>query len=175
MTITRTMLALCLGVMPMLTASQLSAQTSPTALEFVTSQPANQSLARVFLGANVTNTDGEVVGDVNDLMFDSTGMIRTVVIGVGGFLGMGEKSVAVPYSALTIGTGTNGVRTIVIKASTETLKLAPIFKATEKTTMDVVRDKASDIGAKTVDKAKELTDQAAKKIDEMSKDAPVKK
>ena len=159
----------------MLIASQLSAQTTPAAFEFITAQPANQSLARVFLGANVTNADGEIVGDINDLMFDGTGLIHTVVIGVGGFLGMGEKSVAIPYTALIVGTGPNGARTIVIKASKDALKLAPTFTATEKTTMDVVRDKASEIGAKTADKAMELKDQAAKKLDEMTKDAPVKK
>ena len=108
-------------------------------------------------------------------MFDKAGKISTVVIGVGGFLGMGEKIVAVPYTALTIGSGTNGARTIVLKASKDALKLAPTFTATEKTTMDVVRDKAVDLGHKTADKANELKDQAAKKIDEMTKGQPAKK
>jgi sporulation protein YlmC with PRC-barrel domain len=174
---TRTILALSLtlGALPMTMTTQPAAQTSPSVIDFVTTQPANQSLARVFLGANVKNTEGDTVGDVNDLMFDSTGRISTVVIGVGGFLGMGEKIVAVPYGDLTVGRGTDGARTIVIKASKDALKLAPTFTATEKTTMDVVRDKAVDLGHKTADKANELKEQAAKKIDEMTKGQPVKK
>ncbi len=155
--------------------SNAMAQTSPAAIEFVTAQPANQSLVRVFLGATVTNPEGQTVGDINDLMFDKAGNISTVVIGVGGFLGMGEKIIAVPFPALTISSGADGARTITLKASKDALKLAPTFTATEKTTMDTMRDKAIDLGHKTADKANELKDQAAKKIDDMTKGQPVKK
>jgi PRC-barrel domain len=93
------------------------AQTAPPALSFVTAQPANESLARVFLGANVNNPTGEVVGDIRDLVFDRSGHISTVVLGVGGFLGMGEKNVAVPFSALTMSNRPDGTRMISIAAS----------------------------------------------------------
>ena len=36
------------------------------------------------------------IGDINDLLFDKSGKVSAVVIGVGGFLGVGEKSVAIP-------------------------------------------------------------------------------
>ncbi len=173
-------LSLTLGAIPMPLMSNAAAQTSmpqtsASTMEFVTAQPANQSLARVFLGANVTNPEGQTVGDINDLMFDKSGQISTVVIGVGGFLGLGEKVVAVPFASLTVGSATDGSRTIMLKATKDSLKLAPAFTATEKTTMDVVRDKAVDLGHKTADKANELKDQAAKKIDDMTKAQPVKK
>jgi hypothetical protein len=58
---------------------------------FVTVQPAGQWLASQFIGQPVTNNAGERVGDVNDLLFDKSGQVSTVVIGVGGFLGVGEK------------------------------------------------------------------------------------
>ena len=115
----------------------------------------------------------ETVGDVRDLIFDRTGRISTVVIGVGGFLGVGEKHVGVPFSALTYSAGKDGARIISIALSKDELKRAPIFTATEKTRMDKVKDKASDIGQKTMDKAVEMKDQAVKKIDDM-KSAPVK-
>ncbi len=156
-------------------SAQTPPQPSPSTIEFVTAQPANQSLARVFLGATVTNPEGQTVGDINDLMFDKTGNISTVVIGVGGFLGLGEKIIAVPFTALTMGSSTDGARTITLKASKDALKLAPTFTATEKTTMDAVRDKAVDLGHKTADKANELKDQAAKKIEDMTKGQPLKK
>ncbi len=173
-------LTLTLGAFPMTLMSNSAAQTpvaqpSPPAVEFVTTQPANQSLARVFLGANVKNPEGQTVGDINDLMFDKAGNISTVVIGVGGFLGMGEKIIAVPFTALTMSSGADGARTITLKASKDALKLAPTFTATEKTTMDAVRDKAVDLGHKTADKANELKEQAAKKIEDMTKGQPVKK
>lgn len=155
--------------------TQLAAQTSPSAIAFVTAQPTGQSLARVFLGAIVTNPEGQTVGDINDLLFDKVGTINTVVIGVGGFLGMGEKIVAVPFSALTLGSGSDGARIITLNTNKEALKIAPTFTATEKTTMDIVRDKAVDLGHKTADKANELKDQAAKKIDDMTKGQTEKK
>lgn len=48
-------------------------------------------------GLNVYNTDNEKIGDINELIVDSSGKIQAVVIGVGGFLGMGEHQVAVPF------------------------------------------------------------------------------
>ena len=52
---------------------------------------------------------------------------------------------------------------------------APTFLATEKTTMDKVKDKAADIGHKTVDKAVELKDTGVQKIEDMKKTDPAKK
>jgi sporulation protein YlmC with PRC-barrel domain len=141
---------------------------------FVTQQPANEWMARVFIGQAVHNTAGEVVGDVNDLVFDRRGRISTVIIGVGGFLGIGEKSVGVPFEALNFNIGDNSKRVIVIAASKDALVKAPDFKATDKTTFDKVKDKAADLGNKTVDKAVELKDQAAQKIEDMRKSEPAK-
>lgn len=139
------------------------------ATKFITQQPDNEWLARVFFGQPVHNAAGETVGDINDLVFNRKGHISTVVIGVGGFLGMGEKSVGVPFDALTFNAGKNGERVIVLAVSKEALVKAPAFNATEKTTFDKVKDKASDLGHKAADKAGELKDQAAKKIDDMRK------
>lgn len=155
--------------------AQIAAQSSPRTIEFVTTQPDNQSLGRVFLGASVKNPAGQIVGDINDLMFDKAGNISTVVIGVGGFLGMGEKIVAVPFNSLTMGPGPDGARSIVLDASKDALTLAPTFTATEKTTMDSVRDRAVDFGHKTAEKANELKGQAARKIDDLTKSQTTKK
>ncbi len=144
-------------------------------IEFVTAQPPGEWLAHVFLGAAVQNSAGELVGDVNDLVFDPSGRISTVVLGVGGFLGMGEKDVAIPYSALSFKVDKEGGRVIVVALSKDALALAPAFKATEKTTYDKLKDKAVDIGSKTVDKAVVLKDQAAQKIEDMKKSEPARK
>jgi hypothetical protein len=75
------------------------AQTAPPAPlttdnPFVTAQGEGQWLASWFIGQTVTNHAGETIGGVNDLLFDKSGRISSAVIGVGGFLGMGEKNVA---------------------------------------------------------------------------------
>ena len=51
-----------------------------------------------FIGANVRNRNNETVGKVEDVHIDDGGTIKTVVVSVGGFLGMGAKDVAVKWS-----------------------------------------------------------------------------
>ena len=48
------------------------------------------------VGLNVYNDSNESLGSINDLLTDKSGDIKAVVIGVGGFLGVGEHPVAVP-------------------------------------------------------------------------------
>jgi len=48
-------------------------------------------------GLSVYNDKNESVGSINDLLTDKSGNIKAVIIGVGGFLGVGEHLVAVPF------------------------------------------------------------------------------
>ena len=61
------------------------------------------------LGAAIVDADHEVIGIINDLLFDPQGGARTAVIGLAGFRGLGEKDVAVPatrsQSSVSFGTG----------------------------------------------------------------------
>lgn len=64
------------------------------------------NLATEIIGKQVyssTATDAEHIGDVNNLVVGERGEVAAVVIGVGGFLGIGEKNVAVNYSELQLG------------------------------------------------------------------------
>src|SRR6185295_5546691 len=56
--------------------------SSGSATNFIAQQPANEWLTRAFIGHAVHNTAGEVVGNVNDLVFDRQGRISAVVLGV---------------------------------------------------------------------------------------------
>jgi sporulation protein YlmC with PRC-barrel domain len=49
---------------------------------------------------NVYNTQNEKIGDIKELMVDKSGKVDVVAIGVGGFLGMGERDVAVKFDQL---------------------------------------------------------------------------
>jgi sporulation protein YlmC with PRC-barrel domain len=49
------------------------------------------------VGLKVYNDANESVGSINDILMDKSGSIKLVVLGVGGFLGMGEHLVAVPF------------------------------------------------------------------------------
>jgi sporulation protein YlmC with PRC-barrel domain len=69
------------------------------------------------------NRDNKV-GDVNDLLLDNGGKINAVIVGVGGFLGVGEKNVAVPFSSLKVAEK-NGSRYLVLETTKEALQTAP--------------------------------------------------
>jgi sporulation protein YlmC with PRC-barrel domain len=136
---------------------------------FVTVQPQGLWLASQFLGQAITNQAGETIGDVNDVLFDKNGRMATVVIGAGGFLGLGEKNVAVPFDSLSFTADASGKRVVTVPLSKERLQAAPEFKATEKTVYMRAKETAVEMGQKAVDKARQLGDQAGKKIEDMRK------
>ena len=148
---------------------------SAVTMPFVTQQPANEWLAGAFIDQSVQNTAGETIGEITDLIFDRQGKISTAVIGVGGFLGLGERNVGVPFGSLTFKVGAKDERIIVLAVTKETLLKAPEFKATEKSLLQRVKEGAVVMGQKTVEKAVELKDQAGKKIEDMRKGDPAKK
>jgi sporulation protein YlmC with PRC-barrel domain len=56
--------------------------------------------ASKLMGLDVYNEGNEKLGDVNELILDKNGKVNAVVIGVGGFLGMGEHDIAVSMDKL---------------------------------------------------------------------------
>ena len=56
--------------------------------------------ASKLVGVNVYNEANEKIGDISDVILDKSGKVENVVLGVGGFLGMGEHYVAVAYDKL---------------------------------------------------------------------------
>jgi len=89
--------------------------------------------ANEFIGKTVYTTANENVGEINDLVFGNDGKIVGVVIGVGGFLGIGEKDVLVSLDAvrMTKADGSDTVQ-LVVDASKEALENAPGFDRTTK-------------------------------------------
>lgn len=67
---------------------------------FVARQEAGQMLASKLIGTTVVSQSNETIGDVNDILFDRNGQVMAAVVGVGGFLGIGEKDVAVPFQQM---------------------------------------------------------------------------
>ena len=78
------------------------------------------------IGADVENPQGEKLGDIRDIVLDPvTGRIRYAVLGSGGFLGLGEKYFAIPWTALTSKAGEKG--DFILNVDKEKLKNAPGF------------------------------------------------
>jgi PRC-barrel domain len=67
--------------------------------KFISSQGSDQWVFSKFKGSDVLGPDNARIGSVSDLLFDGTGKIIGVVVGVGGFLGIGAKNVAIDMSA----------------------------------------------------------------------------
>ncbi|MET4717284.1 sporulation protein YlmC with PRC-barrel domain [Bradyrhizobium japonicum] len=84
-----------------------STQPADRAAPAATAQPADAKMAlkgswraSKLMGLNVYNEANEKLGDINELLVDKSGKINAVVIGIGGFLGMGEHDIAVSIDKL---------------------------------------------------------------------------
>jgi len=67
--------------------------------KFIAAQGTDQWVFSKFKGTDVLGPDNAHIGNVSDMLFDKNGKILGLVVGVGGFLGIGEKSVAIDMSA----------------------------------------------------------------------------
>lgn len=72
----------------------------PSAASTASVQKQGEWRASKLVGVAVYNNGNEKIGDINDVILDSGGRVANVVIGVGGFLGMGERNVAVGFDQL---------------------------------------------------------------------------
>jgi len=84
--------------------SSTMAQSGGMQGQFMTQMQPNQMMASKLIGTNVISANNESIGDVNDVILDRDGQVMAVVVGVGGFLGIGEKDVAVPLKSLEFAT-----------------------------------------------------------------------
>ena len=69
-------------------------------IKYITRQTANDWTAEALIGRTVENAQGDNLGEINNVIINEKGDVVAVVIGVGGFLGIGEKNVGVPFDAL---------------------------------------------------------------------------
>lgn len=107
-----------------------AAATAPAAGSgYLTEQGADQIAASTYIGQSVYNASDESIGEINDVIFTKDGSVEAAVIGVGGFLGIGEKNVAVPLDTITVADVPNSDDLkLTTQETAETLKAAPEFK-----------------------------------------------
>jgi hypothetical protein len=97
--------------------------------QVVDAQKPDQWLATKFKGTDVLGADDKKIGDVSDILFDQNGKIEAYIVGVGGFLGVGEKEVALAPSSFTVVKGQNGgYDKLKVTMTQEQLKEAANFK-----------------------------------------------
>jgi sporulation protein YlmC with PRC-barrel domain len=104
------------GAIPALAQPSISPATPPTtsaaspdasvskpnepSAQFITEPSSNYWRASKLVGVNVYGADDKKIGNIDEVLLDKGGRAEAVVIGVGGFLGIGQKDVAVPFKAL---------------------------------------------------------------------------
>src|SRR5215217_8133371 len=89
---------------------------------WMTQEQPGQWRASKLEGLNVYNSNDEKIGDISELIVDTNGKIQAVVIGVGGFLGLGERDVAIPFDQIKFVTEP---RTSAAASNTGTTATAP--------------------------------------------------
>jgi hypothetical protein len=83
-----------------LISAPVLAQSATTATQTETASAAGLWQGSKLIGLNVYNTENEKIGSIKELMLGKDGNVQTAVIAVGGFLGVGERDVAVKFSDL---------------------------------------------------------------------------
>jgi len=100
-----------LALTPAFAQSTTAPSTAPSATQnsaamthatFVARQSPDQWLASKFRGTDVVGANNEKIGDVGDILFEKNGTIVAYVIGVGGFLGIGSKNVAIAPASFQV-------------------------------------------------------------------------
>jgi len=109
---------------------------------FIAQQEPADILASSLIGSSVENATGESLGSINDLVFSEEGSVDAIVIGVGGFLGIGEKNVAVAFSEVEKTTDADGNQSFVLNASAEELEAAPAYVTIAETQQQQEMDQA---------------------------------
>ena len=90
-------------------------------------QDKDSILAADMMGARVFNDDAETIGKINDIIIGLDGTVEGVVIGVGGFLGIGEKPVAIELDKISVGQTSTGGPQLILAASRQDLEAANQF------------------------------------------------
>jgi hypothetical protein len=118
------------SILPEQSAQEQSApeQSAQGSAQFLNEQKSDDILASTLIGQPAVNSQDEGIGEVNDLVTDRSGKILAALIGVGGFLGIGEKDVAVRFEDLKLSRDENNSVKVVLNISKETLASAPDYK-----------------------------------------------
>jgi len=95
-------------------------------VQYYTQHSEDQRASRI-IGATVRNNQNESVGEVEDLIMDKSGAVKAAIVSVGGFLGIGERWVAVHYESLAIQPDGANLR-VALNTTRDQLKGAPEFK-----------------------------------------------
>jgi sporulation protein YlmC with PRC-barrel domain len=94
----------------------------------MTQMPTDSVTVTDWYKQSVYDPQDHKIGEVMDVLVDKAGKVTSLIIGVGGFLGAGEKDVAVPFDAVRLTNKSNDKWYLVMNTTKDDLKSAPGFK-----------------------------------------------
>jgi sporulation protein YlmC with PRC-barrel domain len=97
-------------------------------VQVLTSLPANSSSINQWYKQNVYDPSDNKIGEIQDVLIDREGKATAFIIGVGGFLGIGEKDVAVPFNAVRMTTKGDNKHYLVMNTTKDAVKDAKGYK-----------------------------------------------
>jgi len=101
-----------------------SPATPPAATATTKPMPGPQAAdAKKLIGRNVKNADGDTIGEIKSVYISSAGTVDSVMVGVGGFLGVGEREVQLAWKDLQI--ADNGEKVTVDMTKDQLKAMAP--------------------------------------------------
>lgn len=157
--------ALALAALTLVGAAAISPAPA-SAASFIASQQPGELSTSSLTGLKVVNAAGEALGVTTYFVTDKSGKITTVIIGIGGFLGLAEKSVAVPFSDIEITKDKEDKDVVRIDATKDTLAAAPSYTWTEKSTAQRLKESAEDLAKTAKESAASLAEKAKKAADD---------
>lgn len=152
-----------LAASALLSAALVATATAqaPSQVTFLATQGPTEINVVDLVGAVVVSPSGAPLGDVNYLLVEDS-RIKTVVIGIGGMLGMGEKNVAVAYADLKPAPAPSGEkRRFTLAATSDDLARAPAFQWREKPLAVRVEESVKSAAEKVKETAKDLGEKAS--------------
>lgn len=94
--------------------------------------PAGESvMADDIIGADLLGFDGEVIATVDDVVLDASGEIESILVDVGGFLGLGATTVAIPFADLDVATDEDGETVLRSQLTSDDLEAMPEYQEEE--------------------------------------------
>jgi sporulation protein YlmC with PRC-barrel domain len=101
--------------------------------QIMSSVPAQSVTVTDWYKQSVYDPSNSKIGEIMDVLLSADGKVNALIIGVGGFLGMGEKDVAVPFSAVKH-TSKEGKVYLTLDTTKDALKAAPGLRYDRSTT-----------------------------------------
>jgi sporulation protein YlmC with PRC-barrel domain len=103
-------------------------QDGAAVAQTLTSIPSSDNTISRWYKQNVYDPSDNKIGQIMDVLMDREGKAVALVIGVGGFLGMGEKDVAVPFNSVRVSSKDDNKFYLVMNATKDSLKSAKGFR-----------------------------------------------